>query len=476
MATSRRSEIPVGTQFSPNLINLPEFLKVIVQLSGDKMAMQQAVFRKPVHYQRQDVPPSARTASLPLEAAAQYGLLSPRTYEATALARELAPLGEREIHARFARHILLNLNGLRMLEGIKQMQADLAAGLSSIEVTGDTLARYLTQNGLAVTEHNTAINTMRLWLMKAGIFKDKESRSSPWDIDEDKRREVLGIADETLSALDALDEPQRVFLRALCKVDPSDWVKASEIRDLAESTEQSKVTFSRASLPKQILEPLATAGLIEWRSRGTRGGKTAELQTTGKFSGEVLEPFLAGATASLDPAVTRYYKLRSEDIFASLESPDIYQKGHALEAFAIHLMRILGLRLIAWRKRAKDATGRAEVDALMGGVIGGVATTWQVQCKNTPGSRVALEDVAKEVGIASVTKATHVLFVTNGSYTRDARDFATKTMAASSLSVYLLDGRDFADIRRSSASLARIIERQSQKIILERLESPTWSG
>lgn len=476
MTERRKSEIPVGTQFSPTLIDLPEFLRAIVAFSGDKAAMQKAIFRKPVHRTRTSVPSSFRTASLPLEAAAQYGLLSPRTYEATALARELGPLDEKEIYARFARHILLNLNGLRVLEGIKQMQSDLAAGLSPTDVTGDTLARYLTQNGLAVTEHNTAINTMRLWLEKAGIFKDKQSRSSPWDIDETRRREVLGIADETLDAIVALDQSQRDFLQALCKVDPADWLKASEIRDLAELTAQSKVTFSRASLPKQILEPLASAGLVEWRSRGTRGGKTAELRTTDKFSAEVLRPFLARTTASLDPAVTRYYKMRSEDIFAALDSPDIYQKGQALEAFAIHIMRILGLRLIAWRKRAKDATGRAEVDVLMGGVIGGVATSWQVQCKNMRNSRVALEDIAKEVGITAVTKATHVLFVTNGSYTRDARDFATKAMAASSLSIYLLDGRDFADIRRGSASLARIIERQSQKIILERLESPTWSG
>jgi len=475
MSASRKSEIPVGTQFSPNLINLHEFLQAIVTHSGDKRAIQEAVFRKPVHRVRTNIPTSRRTASLPLEAASQYCLLSPRIYEATPLARELASLEEHDLYMQFAKHILTNLNGLRVLEGIRQMQSDLAAGLSTTEVTGDTLARYLTQNGLAVTEHNTAINTMRLWLMKAGIFRDKESRSSSWDIDEQRLHEVLGIGDEALSALDALDEPQRIFLKALCRADPSDWVRASAIRDLAELTGQSKVTFSRASLPKQILQPLESAGLIEWRSRGTRGGKTAELRTTARFNAEVLAPFLEQATASLDPVVTRYYRIRTEDIYASLDSPDIHHKGQALEAFAIHVMRILGLRLIAWRKRAKDATGRAEVDALMGGVIGGIATTWQVQCKNMPNSRVGLEDIAREVGITSVTKATHVLFVTNGSYTRDARDFAVKAMAASSLSIYLLDGRDFAEIRSNSACLARIIEQQSQRIIIDRLEHPTWS-
>jgi len=475
MSKSRKSEIPVGTQFSPNLINLPEFLKAIVKHSGDKTAMQKAIFQAPIHRTRTSVPSSTRTASLPLEAAVQYGLLSPHAYQATDLARQLAPLQNKDIYERFAKHILLNLNGLRVLDAIQQMQSDLTAGLSVTEVTGDTLARYLSENGLAVTEHNTAINTMRLWLAKAGIFKDVGSRSSAWDIDEDKRREILGIADQTLDALDMLDEPQRVFLRALCKINPTGWVKASNIRDLAESTDESKVIFSRASLPKQILEPLKVAGLIEWRSGGTKGGKTAELRTTQKFSAEVLDPFLQKLTASLDPVVTRYYKMRSEDVYAALDSTDISQKGEALEAYAIHLMRILGLRLIAWRKRAKDATGRAEIDALMAGVIGGIATTWQVQCKNTPNSRVDLEDIAKEVGITSITKATHILFVTNGNYTKDARDFAIKTMASSSLSIYLLDKNDFVVIRESPASLAQVIAGQSQKIILDRLQHPTWS-
>lgn len=36
MAKKNKSEIPVGTQFSPNLINLPEFIKAIVKHSGSR--------------------------------------------------------------------------------------------------------------------------------------------------------------------------------------------------------------------------------------------------------------------------------------------------------------------------------------------------------------------------------------------------------------------------------------------------------
>jgi len=475
MPSTRKSEIPVGTQFAPTLINLPEFLKAVVKHSGNKGAIQKAIFQAPVHQKRTSVPTSKRTASLPLEAAAQYGLLTPKTYQTTNLAKQLIKQSKKKIHKNFAKHILLNLHGLQVLDAIEQMQSDLAAGLSTTEVTGDTLARYLSDNGLEVTEHNTAINTMRLWLAKAGIFPETKSQSSAWIINNAKKEEILGIKDSTLKGIDALDTHQRAFLIALCKVNPSDWIKASDIRDLAEATDESKVKFTRASLPKQILEPLTTSGLIEWRSGGTKGGKTAELRVTKEFKSDILEPFISGATVSLDPQITRYYKMRAEDIYSDLNSSDTGKKGQALEAYAIQLMRILGLRLIAWRKRAKDSTGQAEIDALMTGVIGSIATTWQVQCKNKPNSSVNLEDIAKEIGTATVTKATHILFVTNGTYTKDAREFANKVMASSSLSIYLLDKIDFEIVRKNPTALAQLLESQSRKIASDRLQYPTWS-
>lgn len=471
----RKSEIPVGTQFSPNLISLPHFLKAISQYSGDKAAMQNAIFSPPVHLKRQGVPTSRRTASLPLEAAVQYGLLTPRDYEATPLAIELSGMDDQAMYGRFAKHILLDLNGLRVLSAIEQMQADITAGLSNTDVTGDTLSRYLSENGLAVTEHNTAINTMRLWLAKAGIFKATGSRSSAWEINQEKRQEILGVDDAALSALDTLSDPQKAFLRALCRANPIEWVKASEIRNLAEATDSAPVKFPRASLPMQVLEPLKNLGFIEWRSGGTRGGKTAELRTTDKFDAEVLAQFVSRVTAGLDPVIIKYYKMRPEDIYASLDSTDKAKKGEALEAYAIHLMRVIGLRLIAWRRRAKDATGQAEIDALVAGIVGGIATTWQIQCKNMPNSSVNLEDIAKEVGITAISKATHVLFVTNGRYTKSAREFADKIMASSGLSLYLLDKDDFEVVRKSPAAIGSILARRSRGIVIERLAHPTWA-
>src|SRR5436309_1019875 len=159
-----RSEIPVGTQFSPALIQLRPFLRALRKHSGNQKALRAAIWTPPVHRKSTSTPASSRRANLPLEAAVQYGLLKRRSYVATKLARRLAKRKGSTLYEDFARHILLKCGGLRVVEAVEQMQRD------DLEVTGDSLARYLTQQGFRVTEHNTAINTLRMWLARAGLF------------------------------------------------------------------------------------------------------------------------------------------------------------------------------------------------------------------------------------------------------------------------------------------------------------------
>lgn len=173
-----------------------------------------------------------------------------------------------------------------------------------------------------------------------------------------------------------------------------------------------------------------------------------------------LDDAQAGPT---DPTITAYYRTRPADIYASLDAKDKYEKGHALEAFAVMVMRLLGLRFVGWRRRAAE-TGYSEVDVLMAGLFGAVPTTWQVQCKNTPASQVRLEDVAKEVGLTPLTRATHILVFANAPFTRDARRFADAIMQNSSLTIFLLDRTDFEAIRKSPANLGRILQAQAERI------------
>ena len=466
------SAIPVGSQFSPDLIDLAEFLKVVTTYSGSKAAIQKATFARPVHLKRDSMPSSPRTASLPLEAAVQYGLLTEQQYEATDLAKELAQLQGTDLFNSFARHILLNCKGLEVVQAIEQMQINYAQGYSPDKITADNLARYLTENGVPVGEHNGQINTMRMYLARAGIFPI--GRSKTWEINHQRLNELLEVTDQLMIAIGDFGPPQQEFALALCRLNPIDWIHAARVRDYVERTGKRGIRFPRGNT-RTYIAPLEEAGLIEIESGGTKSGKSTKLRTTPLFNAEILKPFFESANENLalDATTTRYFRLQPQKVFGDLESDHKYRKGIALEALAIYVMRLLGLRLRGWRRRAAD-TGGAEVDVLMSGVLGGIATKWQVQCKNTPKSSVRLEDLAKEVGLVGLTGVTHLLFLTTGKYTSDAERYALRMMQTSSLSIYLISRSDIARIRDNPTALTEILAEQSMNIQNQWLSRPGW--
>lgn len=463
----KKSRIPVGTQFSPEVVSLPAFVQMVVEHSSDVAALREAVVQPPVRIKAYSNQPTRRMRRLPLEAAVQYGLLTEGTYEATDLARELADLDETEIYEAFARHILLNLGGLRVVEAAQEMELDRR------KITGDTLAQYLTDQGFRVTVHNTAINSLRMWLAKAGLFPLSGQRKDAWIPNPAAKEKLVGMTDEIIAALAGFTPEQIAFAKALCQLEPEDWIPAAGVRDLAEAT--FGVRFGRASLPNEVLRPLADAGLIEYQTGGTRSGKTSRLRLTEEFHRDVLDPFMGATLADLNTALTAYYRTRPEDFYEALNSTDKYTKGHALEAFTIYVMRLLGLRFLGWRRRARE-TGYSEVDVLMAGLFGAIPTTWQVQCKNTPSSIVRLEDIAKEVGLLPLTHATHILVIANARFSDDARRFAQEIMLKSSVTIFMLDLKDFEAIKANPASIGRILMSQAERIRDLQIAAPLWSG
>src|SRR5207244_610307 len=89
------------------------------------------------------------------------------------------------------------------------------------------------------------------------------------------------------------------------------------------------------------------------------------------------------------------------EIIEELSPKNKHIRGLALEALAFKLMRIIDLDYVATRLRGV-ATGGAEVDVIFESSRL-VFSRWQVQCKNT--GRVALDDVAKEVGLTHFLKS-----------------------------------------------------------------------
>lgn len=443
------SRIPVGTQFSPDLIDLPAFLRALIAHGGERAALVDAVWTPGVRIRSVARTPTARRAKLPLEAASQYGLLTRTAWEPTDLTRRLAALTPPVLYEEFAQHVLLNCGGLRVVEGAEQMALD------RLKVNADTLAAYLTDQGFRVTVHNTAINSLRMWLAQVGIFPARG-----WTVDREAKERILGLSDEALAVLVGLDEGQRAFVKALCEIAPAGWYPAADVRAHAEAT--TGLRLARTSLPSQFLAPLADAGLIEYRSGGTSGGKSAQLKLRGPFTTEVLEPFIERTVKDLDAAVTAYYRWRPEDIYSGMDSNDKFKKGQALEAYAIHIMRLLGLRFVGWRMRPREHTGRAEVDVVLAGVFGSVPARLQVQCKNTPAGKVDVEDVAKEVGLAALTRATHVVVIANCSFTSDAQTFAEEVTRRTPLAVLLIDKKDFSEIKKNPGRLGPILRAKAE--------------
>lgn len=463
-----KSAIPVGTQFSPKLIDLKEFITAVVKNSGNKKAMEDDIWKPSVRIAPIKKKPTIRLASLPLEAARQYGLMD-QNWNATDLARKLSNLTGKDLYDEFSKHILTNCGGLRVVEGAEQMAVD--ESTTHIKITGDSLAAYLSDQGFRVTIHNTAINTMRLWLTKSGLFG---TGSNEWKVNEREKERLLGLNNSEISALVNLTEEQKAFLTALCRINPKEKYPAASIRDFAETILGHRL--QRSSLP-QLMQPLKDAGFVDFESGGTRGGKTAKVWTTSQFKIDVLEPFLEMAIKQLDAVLTDYYKRDLDQIYSDLDSKDTFVKGQALEAYAIQIMRLLGLRFIKWRVRAKDQTGGAEVDAVLGGVFGPIPTRWQIQCKNTPSGSVDLGIVAREVGLLGLTKATHILLIANCRITKEAYNFSREVMKNSPTTIYLLDRADFMEVRKNGGSaLLKILMSQANEAALLQRPGLDWTG
>jgi len=160
---ARKSEIPFGAQFSPNQVDLPVLLQIIHDHAGDRTeiteGIRDAFFAEHAAEQRWKL---ADNTVLALRA---YGLLQEDGASPTSLADELLSVAHQpDLYERFARHILLYLRGLPLVETVAVMHA------AGENISLPTLRRRLQQRGLYVPRGSVHLSSMRLWLAKAGVF------------------------------------------------------------------------------------------------------------------------------------------------------------------------------------------------------------------------------------------------------------------------------------------------------------------
>lgn len=440
----RRSDLPFGSEFSPSQIELPRVLEFAKRRGGDWRAFENDVrityfeSHKASEYNRRKL---ANNTKLGMQA---YGIIDKQA-NLTDFGRELFALrtDDDKLFDRLARHILLHLHGATLVQCVLDIQT---AGES---VTLVKLREWLDERGVHFPSGGKHPSIMRLWLEKAGVFE------SGWRVNESRFRQLLGTTIRELEVLSAFTSEQKAYLRTLANMGPGGPYLSNEIARLATGTYGTK--FNEKNLPKQVLYPLERTGYIALR-RGTkkpgRGAKPFLVMATKKLVADIVSPLLAQlekqTAADIRPLLRKPLAL----ILKELKHRDRHKRGLALEALAFKLMRLIDMTYVATRLRGA-ATGGAEVDLIFESCRL-VFSRWQIQCKNT--KYVALDDVAKEVGITRI-----FVIVTTGKVGGEARAYANKVMSDSNLCIAMMDGGDLADILDNPAHVVDIFNREAKQ-------------
>ncbi|HET7635628.1 MAG TPA: restriction endonuclease [Burkholderiales bacterium] len=457
-----RSDLPFGSEFSPSQIDLRGVLNLIVENHGNWRALEAAIlanyFSKHaknatganVAYNKNKL---ANNCKLGLIA---YGIINrDGTFTDFGLTLHALVDDESKLYEALARHILLNLRGMALLQCIKEMTA------AGEDVSLNTLRDGLAARGVHYPSGGKHPSIMRLWLEKAGVFIGRR-----WQIDELRLRRVLGTDPAEFGILARFTPEQRAFLLALANTGVTGPQPANEIVKLATAT--YGVRFPEKSLPKVVLNVLQKAGYISaTKTTAGRGAKPFSVTPTAKLNADVIRPLLDQVKTQVDPKLLDLLAKPLTDILNGLDSTDRYAAGLALEALAFKLMRLFDMTYVATRLRAQ-ATGGAEVDLVFDSARL-VFHRWQIQCKNT--DRVALDDVAKEVGLTHFIKSNAIVVVSTGDIGAEARKYANKVMTDSNLCVVLLDRADLENIRTNPSFVVDAFNREARHAMtLKKLE------
>jgi site-specific DNA-methyltransferase (cytosine-N4-specific) len=441
-----KSDLPFGSEFTPTTMSLAHLLRLAAEHHGNRSGLRDAILAAYFAQHATSETNKRKLAGNTLISMAAYGLLD-SAVELTPLGRELLEWAdtEQEMHIRLARHILLHLHGLNLVQCIEDMQA------SGQDVTLETLRPALAQRGVLFPSGGKHPSVMRLWLEKAGVFV------GGWRVDPVAVQRTLGLAPAEIEAFARLTPEQRSFLRTLARTggiaQPSNEI--SRLAAFVDGTE-----FREKSLPATVLYPLEQAGFITLE-RGTRepgrGARPFTVCITDKMSREVIEPLFEQFAGRMEAGLRELLRRPLGEILASLEGEDRHQRGLALEALAFKLMRLVDLKYVHTRLRGA-ATGGAEVDVLFEATRPAFAR-WQIQCKNT--ARVALDDLAKEVGLTVLLKTNVVAIVSTGEIGSEARRYANQIMRDTHLAVVLLDRADLERLCEAPSAIVELLQRES---------------
>jgi DNA modification methylase len=446
-------KVPFTQQFTPKVTPLNRLLPILRLNAGDTKTLKRAIasaFFK-------NSPDPAKMAGNTLIALRYCGILG----ESDALSEFGNVLIEHqdnidEAHRLLARHILLNLDGVNIVETLQEM----ASGGIKIQLT--TLPSELEQRGFEDVKNNSSdLSGVFGWLRQANVL-------SGYAVNQAVYYSLIGSSPETLEALKQFNIEQAYFLRAMAALNVSDWTPYNVIVKHADELYAGEVRFNPKMIVNEVLKPLEAAGFIEVRKREKkdkntpegRGGKPADIRPTAKFEKEVAGPVLNvmyRAAGFTDIRTIR--KTPLHQIVADIEqTADSNKQGHALELLAMRICQMIDLQFMGWRETDVNIAGGGEIDGMFYSSRL-VYSRWQIQCKIGP---ITVQAVAKEVGMQKVTLGNVILIVSTSSATAGAQTYRTKIISNSNLNIIFIDGSALNRILADNTSLIHILRQQAQ--------------
>ncbi|MBD3308170.1 hypothetical protein GF339_17135 [candidate division KSB3 bacterium] len=443
-----KSDLPFGSEFSPNQIHLPTILELVVRYQGDKNGFERSL--KDTFFK------DNTTSERNKQKLAMNLRLSLKAYQIIDDDIRFTDFGEllyrfrnesEKLYSELAKHILLKLHGLTLVQCVQDMEA------AGEKVDLIKLREWLQERGIHFPRGGKHPSMMRLWLQKAGVFTQK------WRVNEARLIELAGITSEELDALAQLTPEQKAFMKALVNQGEQESYLSNDIEQLASATYGIK--FNEKMLPKTVLYPLRDLGYIALE-RGTkspgRGAKPFLVYPTEKLTREIILPILEQLEKQVHSDLRPLLRKPFTEILDELNDNHTYIRGLALEALAFKLMRIIDLDYVATRLRG-SMTGGAEVDLIFESSRL-VFSKWQIQCKNA--SSVRLDDIAKEVGLTHVLKSNVIVIVSTGEIGPAAREYANKIMTDSNLAIIMIDRIDIESIVKTPSFIVHAFNREAK--------------
>jgi len=444
----QKSDLPFGSEFSPSQVDLTELVDLAKRHGGDWKAFESAVRARYFDsYATSDYNRGKLANNCKLGMIA-YGIID-REARLTEFGEALWASRDdaQALYTTLARHILLNLHGIALVQTVRDMET------RGEPATLNRLREWLEERGVHFPRGGKHPSIMRLWLQKAGVFI-----GTSWRVDDRRLAKVLGTDLTEVDVLAGLTLEQKAYLKTLGNIGGEGPFLSNEIEKLAATT--YGVKFDEKNLPKSVLYPLEQAGYIEL-TRGTRavgrGAKPFLVTPTEKVKADLLRPLLEALDKQVAPQLRRLLRKPFGEILAQVESADKHVRGLALEALAFYLMRLIDLTYIATRLRG-EATGGAEVDLIFEGSRL-MFSRWQIQCKNT--ASVSLDDVAKEVGLLDYFGSDVGVVVSTGTFDSGATRFAKLVRQRIRQPVVLIERDDLETLTLEPGRLVDIIRSQA---------------